>query len=85
VDYATGPQFDTLVSTLRMAELGQGIALARSSMVEDLLREGRLVELFDCRIEASESFYLVSGSGTELHPDAQAFATWLVAQAHRST
>ncbi|BAU75760.1 LysR substrate-binding domain-containing protein [Metapseudomonas furukawaii] len=85
VDYATGPQFDTLVSTLRMAELGQGIALARSSMVEDLLREGRLVELFDCRIEASESFYLVSGSGTELHPDAQAFAIWLVAQAHRST
>lgn len=83
VDYSTGPQFDTLVSTLRLAELGQGIALARSSMVEDLLREGRLVEPFDLRIEASESFYLVRDSGTELHPDAMAFATWLVAQAHR--
>ncbi|WP_044871795.1 LysR substrate-binding domain-containing protein [Pseudomonas sp. LFM046] len=83
VDYSSGMQFDTLASTLRMAELGQGIALARSSLVEDLLREGRLVEPFSQRIEASESFYLVRGSGTDLHPDAMTFATWLVAQAHR--
>ncbi|MBT8769402.1 LysR substrate-binding domain-containing protein [Metapseudomonas boanensis] len=83
VDYSTGMQFDTLISTLRMAELGQGIALARSSMVEELLREGRLVEPFTQRIEASESFYLVRSSGADLHPDAMTFSTWLVAQTHR--
>ena len=37
VDSSTGMQFDTLVCTLRMAELGQGIALARSSMVLSLI------------------------------------------------
>ncbi len=83
VDSSTGMQFDTLISTLRMAELGQGIALARSSMVEEMLQDGRLVEPFSQRIEASESFYLVRGSGAEQHPDAVMFSTWLVEQAHR--
>ncbi|WP_458238474.1 LysR substrate-binding domain-containing protein [Pseudomonas sp. P5_A2_2] len=83
VDSSTGMQFDTLICTLRMAELGQGIALARSSMVEEMLQDGRLVEPFTQRIEASESFYLVRGSGAEQHPDAVMFSTWLVEQAHR--
>ena len=33
--------------------------------------------------EASESFYLVRGSGADQHPDAVNFSTWLVEQAHR--
>jgi LysR family glycine cleavage system transcriptional activator len=52
-------------------------------MVADMLEDGRLIEPFSQRIEASESFYLVRGSGTEQHPDAVMFATWLVEQAHR--
>ncbi|MCP3752944.1 MULTISPECIES: transcriptional regulator GcvA [Pseudomonas] len=83
VDYSRGLQFDTLVSTLRMAELGQGVALARSSLVEDQLKAGQLVAPFDYRIEASESFYLVRAQGEALSADAAAFSTWLVAQAHR--
>ncbi len=83
VDYSSGMQFDTLVSTLRMAEAGLGVALARSSLAQDLLREGRLVAPFSQRIEASESFYLVRGLGEALTPDAQAFSHWLVAMAHR--
>lgn len=55
------PAVRHLVATLRMAELGLGVALARSSLVEDLLQEGRLVAPFAQRIEASESFYLVRG------------------------
>jgi LysR family glycine cleavage system transcriptional activator len=83
VDSSRGMQFDTLISTLRMAELGQGVALARSSMVADMLTDGRLVEPFEQRIEASESFYLVRGADAEQHPDALKFSTWLVEQAHR--
>ncbi|WP_166360604.1 LysR substrate-binding domain-containing protein [Pseudomonas akapageensis] len=83
VDFSTGMQFDTLISTLRMAELGQGIALARSSMVDEMLKDGRLIEPFARRIEASESFYLVRDSGADQHPDAVMFSTWLVEQAHR--
>jgi LysR family glycine cleavage system transcriptional activator len=85
VDYSSGMQFDTLVSTLRMAELGMGVALARSSLIEDQLQDGRLVAPFAQRIEASESFYLVRGLGEALSPDAQAFANWLVTVVHRQT
>lgn len=77
-----GMQFDTLVSTLRVAELNQGIALARSSLVNDLLASGSLVELFDQRIEASESFYLVYRSGENLNEAATKFCNWLVERAH---
>ena len=83
VDYSRGLQFDTLISTIRMAELGQGVALARSSVVEDLLKSGQLVAPFSHRIEASESFYLVHEQSEALSPDAANFSTWLVAQAHR--
>jgi LysR family transcriptional regulator, glycine cleavage system transcriptional activator len=83
VDYSRGLQFDTLISTIRMAELGQGVALARSSVVEDLLSSGQLVAPFSHRIEASESFYLVHEQAEALSPDAANFSTWLVAQAHR--
>ncbi|WP_237881575.1 LysR substrate-binding domain-containing protein [Pseudomonas sp. PGPR40] len=83
VDYSRGLQFDTLISTIRMAELGQGVALARSSVVEDLLKSGQLVAPFNHRIEASESFYLVHEQAEALSPDAANFSTWLVAQAHR--
>lgn len=82
VDSSVGMQFDTLVSTLRMAELGQGLALARSSMVEDMLNEGKLVAPFGQGIEASESFYLVRRSGAELHGAAAVFFDWLVRQVH---
>ncbi|MBD8575097.1 LysR family transcriptional regulator [Pseudomonas syringae] len=83
VDASRGLQFDTLISTIRMAELGQGVALARSSVVEDQLRSGQLVAPFKHRIEASESFYLVHEQAEALSPDAASFSTWLVAQAHR--
>lgn len=83
VDSATGMQFDTLVSTLRMAELGQGIALARSSIVQDLLDEGKLIVPFDKKIAASESFYLVCRSKEHFSLNAQIFLNWLIEQAQR--
>ena len=84
VDSSAGMQFDTLVSTLRMAELGQGVALARSSMVEGLLDEGKLVAPFGQTVEASESFYIVRRYGAELHHAANVFFEWLVKRAHLS-
>ncbi|MCW4631167.1 LysR substrate-binding domain-containing protein [Marinomonas rhodophyticola] len=73
VDSSMGMQFDTLVSTLRMAELGQGVALGRSSMVQEMLSEGKLVAPFGQTVEASESFYLVRRSGAQLHHAANVF------------
>jgi LysR family glycine cleavage system transcriptional activator len=80
VDPSRGMQMDTLLASLRLAELGIGVALARSSMVEDMLADGRLVEPFALRIPASESFYLVRKSGTELSTEATIFLDWLERQ-----
>lgn len=77
VDPSKGMQVDTLLASLKMAELGMGVALARSSMVEELIADGKLVELFDNRINASESFYLVHKAGVELSQDVQVFLAWL--------
>lgn len=80
VDPSRGMQLDTLLASLRLAELGVGVALARSSMVEDMLADGRLIEPFDIRIPASESFYLVRKSGTDLSSEATLFFDWLERQ-----
>ncbi|TPE46491.1 LysR family transcriptional regulator [Maribrevibacterium harenarium] len=77
VDPAHGMQLDTLLASLRLAEVGVGVALARSSMVEDLLASGQLVEPFSLRVPASESFYLVQKSGTDLSYEAGIFFDWL--------
>ncbi|MGB2221748.1 LysR substrate-binding domain-containing protein [Neptunomonas sp.] len=77
VDPSRGMQLDTLLASLRLAELGVGVALARSSMVEDLLASGQLVAPFSHRVPASESFYLVRYSGQEVSPEAALFIDWL--------
>lgn len=83
VDPSRGMQFDTLLASLRIAELGQGVALGRSSLVEDLLQEGRLIAPLSQRVEAGESFYLVRRSGIDLSPSTELFVSWLVEKAIR--
>lgn len=81
VDSSQGLQFDTLISALRMAELGQGVALARSSLVEHMLYQGALIAPFEQRFTTQEAFYLVYSPLATANPQAVAFITWLVAQA----
>lgn len=81
VDSSQGLQFDTLISALRMAELGQGVALARSSLVEHMLDQGALIAPFEQRFTTQEAFYLVYSPLATANPQALAFITWLVSQA----
>lgn len=81
VDSSQGLQFDTLISALRMAELGQGVALARSSLVEHMLAQGALVAPFEQRFTTQEAFYLVYSPLATANPQALAFINWLVSQA----
>ena len=84
VDSSQGMQFDTLISALKMAELGQGVALARSSLVQTLLVSGQLVAPLTARFATSEAFYLVYSPHSIVNPQAAAFAAWLAAQAQES-
>jgi len=77
VDSSRGLQFDTLISALEVAEQGQGVALARSSLVAHLLDSGRLVAPLGSAIATQEAFYLVYAPHSRVNPDAAAFADWL--------
>jgi LysR family transcriptional regulator, glycine cleavage system transcriptional activator len=81
VDASRGMQFDTLISALRMAELGQGVALARSSLVQSMLEAGQLIAPLKAQFTTSEAFYLVYFPHSIVSADAAAFSTWLTAQA----
>jgi LysR family glycine cleavage system transcriptional activator len=64
-----------------MAELGHGVALARSSLVERMLASGQLIAPFKARFPTSEAFYLVYSPHSTVNPDAVAFAAWLIEEA----
>lgn len=81
MDSSQGIQFDTLISALEMATVGQGIALGRTSLVADMIATGRLVAPFGQRIPTSEAFYLVSPVHQYEHPHAKTFRSWLIEEA----
>lgn len=81
IDSSQGLQFDTLISALKMAELGQGVALARSSLVSHMLESGQLIAPLSPRIATREAFYLVYSPNIVVNPHAAAFIAWLSAEA----
>jgi len=81
VDASSGMQFDTLLAALCMAEQGQGVALARSSLVQQMLQEGRLIAPLSQQLATEEAFWLVYSPHSEGLPQVAAFIDWLSAEA----
>lgn len=81
-------RFDTLISTLDLAERGLGVALGRSSLIAERLEQGKLVTPFEHAIATDEAFYLVYphsaiASGTdvsELKKSADLFKEWILSE-----
>ena len=71
-------EFDSVLLSLEMAALGHGIALARTSFAEDLLREKRLVAPFKVRLKAIDNVYLVHAPGLAQRSPAGIFKDWLL-------
>ncbi|SNT53624.1 regulatory helix-turn-helix protein, lysR family [Tardiphaga sp. OK246] len=68
---------DDIALTIRGALNGQGVAMARSLLVEDYLRRGELVRLFDLSVPGVFSYYLAWRSkGTKEHFAAS--ANWII-------
>jgi LysR family glycine cleavage system transcriptional activator len=72
-------EFDSVLLSQQMAALGHGVALARTSFVEDLLADGRLVEPFSVRLKAIDNVYLVHVSDLNPRSRAAMFRDWLLA------
>ena len=67
-------QFDQLINA---AVAGQGVALGRSPLLKQLLRERKLVAPFRRTVASPRSYYLVQSAGAARKPEVQDFAAWL--------
>jgi LysR family transcriptional regulator, glycine cleavage system transcriptional activator len=72
-----GPIFNDSSYMIEAAVAGQGIALARRSLLGNDVRNGTLVRLFDVEIPAAKKFYLVYPPRTADSPKLALFRKWL--------
>jgi LysR family glycine cleavage system transcriptional activator len=80
-----GITFDLILMTVQAAIDGIGIAMGRTSYVQDDIAKGRLVVPFEIALPADAGFYLVSPEATTDPPKLHAFRNWLTAAAQNKT
>jgi LysR family transcriptional regulator, glycine cleavage system transcriptional activator len=76
-----GITFDLILMTVQAAIDGIGVAMGRTSYVQDDIAKGRLVVPFNIALPADAGFYLVSREGAADPPKLKAFRQWLIASA----
>ncbi|MDX3971321.1 MAG: transcriptional regulator GcvA [Bradyrhizobium sp.] len=81
VDIARQPgiTFDMIFMTIQAAIDGIGVAMGRTSYVQDDIAKGRLVVPFKIALPADAGFYLVAPEGRREPPKLAAFRQWIVA------
>jgi LysR family glycine cleavage system transcriptional activator len=72
-----GPTFSDSALLLQAAEMGQGVALARSMLVADTIAAGALVRVGSVGVLAQNGYYLVSSLSRPDSTAAMAFRLWL--------
>ena len=73
-----GVTFDLVFMTVQAAIDGVGVAMGRTSYVQDDIAKGRLVVPFDITLPVDAGFYLVSPEATADSPKLSAFRNWLL-------
>jgi LysR family transcriptional regulator, glycine cleavage system transcriptional activator len=76
-----GITFDLSLMTVQAAVDGIGVAMGRTSYVQDDIAKGRLTVPFNITLPADAGFYLVSPEATVDPPKLKAFRDWLLASA----
>lgn len=76
---ASGPLFGDASLMLDAVANGQGVALARSVLVDRDLASGRLVRLFDVSVPSTRAYHAVCSPAARERPEVQCFIEWLVA------
>jgi len=78
-----GPLFSDAALMLDAAARGQGVALARSTLVEHDLTEGRLVRLFEIGIPAGYAYQAICRPTVARRPEVVSFLDWIVTLARQ--
>lgn len=76
-----GAVFEDANVLLRGAAEGQGAIVGWLPLIEQDLREGRVVQLFDECIKSTHAYYLEVQPGRQSHQATARVKTWLLAQA----
>ena len=76
-----GITFDLSLMTVQAAVDGIGVAMGRTSYVQDDIAKGRLVVPFNITLPADAGFYLVSPEAAVEPPKLKAFREWILASA----
>ncbi|UWU83968.1 transcriptional regulator GcvA [Bradyrhizobium yuanmingense] len=76
-----GITFDMIFMTIQAAIDGIGVAMGRTSYVQDDIAKGRLVVPFKIALPADAGFYLVAPEGRREAPKLVAFRDWMIAAA----
>ena len=75
-----GPRFNDSTYALQAAARGEGIALARRSIVGEDLERGALKRLFDVALPSPDSYWFVSPKETAPMPKVSCFREWVRAE-----
>lgn len=75
--------YDQYDQVIQAALLGQGIALGRGSLVEQYIRDKRLVALFGGLQDVARGFHAIYAPGARERAEVQAFVEWLRAEMAR--
>jgi LysR family glycine cleavage system transcriptional activator len=75
-----GPLFNDSTYSLQAAARGEGVALARRSIVGEDLQSGALVRLFDVAVPCRESYWFVSPREVAQSERVIAFREWVKAE-----
>jgi len=75
-----GPSFNDSTYALQAAARGEGVALARRSIVGEDLERGTLKRLFRIAVPSRESYWFVSPKELAHSPKVKAFRDWVKAE-----
>jgi LysR family glycine cleavage system transcriptional activator len=84
IDASKGPGYQHSNLVIQAAEQGDGIALARSVLVEGALAAGRLVKAFEFALPVEYAYYVVCPPANLNRPKVKAFRAWLFEEAKTS-
>src|SRR5262245_12380423 len=80
VDPHKGPSFYSSEHVVQAAVQGDGVALGRSSLVDDDIAAGRLVRPFEIRLSAGLAYYLVYPPAALKRPKIRNFRDWIITE-----
>ena len=80
VDHHRGPIFQSSEHAIQAAIQGEGVVLARGSLVADDLRAGRLIKPFKLSLPAEVAYYVVYPPSSLEWKKVAAFRDWVLAE-----